>query len=377
MMIVIISITLLYLALIGSFSFGFNKIKVFEKQGVIAKTKFSIIIPFRNEAEKLPALLKSISELNYPKELYELIFVDDESDDDSINFLDTIPIKIGITRTDIKIISNIRKTNSPKKDAISTAIDIAKYDWIVTTDADCVLPKFWLESFDAYIQKHEPKLVVAPVTYSEPKNFIERFQLLDVLSLQGATIGGFGINQPFLCNGANLAYKKALFQSLQGFDGNAHIASGDDVFLLEKALKKDKKSVHYLKSRQAIVTTQAQPNIESLIAQRVRWASKTTAYQNLFGKLAGIIVLLVNTLVICLVVMAIVSLISYKNALYILLIKFYIDLLLIYKSAQFLEQKSVLKTYIPSFFLYPVFSVYVAFLSMFSDYKWKTRTYKK
>src|SRR5690606_31135182 len=97
--------------------------------------------PFRNEAEKLPTLLQSISELNYPKELFEIIFVDDESDDESnaqlMGFLAN-------SRTDIKIISNIRKTNSPKKDAITSAIDIAKYDWILTTDADCVLPKFWL-----------------------------------------------------------------------------------------------------------------------------------------------------------------------------------------------------------------------------------------
>jgi cellulose synthase/poly-beta-1,6-N-acetylglucosamine synthase-like glycosyltransferase len=319
-------------------------------------------------------LLQSISELNYPKELFELIFVDDESDDESS---EQLMLFLAQARNDIKIIQNIRQTNSPKKDAITSAIDIAKYDWIVTTDADCVLSEFWLETFDSYIQIHQPELVVAPVTYVEPKNFIERFQLLDVLSLQGVTIGGFGIKQPFLCNGANLAYKKTLFQSLQGFDGNTHIASGDDIFLLEKAIKKDKKSVHYLKSKHAIVTTHAQSDFESLIAQRVRWASKTSAYQNYFGKLAGIIVLLMNALLICLVVLAIVNLIPYKIVLYILLIKFYIDLLLIYKSAKFFEQTSVLKTYIPSFFLYPIFSVYVAFLSVFSEYKWKSRTYKK
>ncbi len=373
-MIVVIIITIMYLAFIGSFIYGFNKIKVFKRQDIAAKTKFSVIIPFRNEAENLPTLLQSISELNYPKDLYEVIFVDDDSDDESNEQLMGF---LAQARNDIKIISNIRKTNSPKKDAITSAIDIAKYDWIVTTDADCVLPKFWLDTFDAYIQTHQPELVVAPVTYEEPKKFIERFQLLDVLSLQGATIGGFGIKRPFLCNGANLAYKKELFQSLQGFSGNAHIASGDDIFLLEKAIKIDKNSVKYLKSKDAIVITKAQPNAESLIAQRVRWASKTSAYQNLFGKLAGIIVLLMNALVICLVVMAIVNIIHYKILLYLLLIKFYIDLLLIYKSAQFFEQTSGLKTYIPSFFLYPIFSVYVAFLSVFSEYKWKSRSYKK
>ena len=280
-------------------------------------------------------------------------------------------------RNDIKVISNIRKTNSPKKDAITSAIDIAKYDWIVTTDADCMLPKFWLDTFDAYIQTHQPELVVAPVTYEEPENFIERFQLLDVLSLQGATIGGFGIKLPFLCNGANLTYKKTLFQSLQGFSGNEHIASGDDIFLLEKAIKNDKNSVKYLKSKNAIVITKAQPNAENLIAQRVRWASKTSAYQNSFGKIIGLVVILMNMMIVSLVALSITNLINYKILMYVLLIKFYIDLLLIYKSAEFFEQKEILKTYIPSFFIYPFFVVYIAFLSAFSGYKWKSRHFKK
>jgi hypothetical protein len=32
-----------------------------------------------------------------------------------------------------------------------------------------------------------------------------------------------------MCNGANLAYTKTLFQELNGFDGNEKIASGDDI----------------------------------------------------------------------------------------------------------------------------------------------------
>jgi hypothetical protein len=37
-----------------------------------------------------------------------------------------------------------------------------------------------------------------------------------------------------MCNGANLAYKKSLFQELNGFQGNDTIASGDDVFLQKR-----------------------------------------------------------------------------------------------------------------------------------------------
>lgn len=381
MVLVSIIITILYLILIGSFAFGFDKIPVFKLKDIEAKTKFSILIPFRNESENLPDLLKSIVSISYPKHLYEIIFIDDDSEDDSVEIikkvLNTIPIKIGITRTNISIIKNERASNSPKKDAITTAIKHAKNKWIITTDADCLLPQKWLNIFDAYIQQHNSKCIVAPVTYLQENNFLNRFQLLDILSLQGATIGGFGIKKPFLCNGANFAYQKDLFIALNGFESNNTIASGDDIFFLEKAIKSQPKHVHYLKNKHVVVTTKSQETWSTLKDQRVRWAAKTSAYNNWFGKLTGLIVLLFNALIISLVVLVFLNIFSIKTFTYILIIKLSIDFLLIYKSATFFNQKNVLKSYISSFIIYPFFSVYIAFISTFSNYKWKDRSFKK
>jgi len=368
-----IIITLLYLLLIGSFALGFDKVKPFKLENLPSKTKFSVIIPFRNEVENLTALLKSINALNYPKALFEIIFVDDDSVDDSVKLIK----KALENQSDISIIENNRKTNSPKKDAITLAITHAKHDWIVTTDADCFLPKFWLDSFDEYIQKNNVNCIAAPVTYTEKNSFLNRFQLLDILSLQGATIGGFGIKNPFLCNGANFGYKKSLFKELNGFEGNTNTASGDDIFLLEKVAKKYPEQLHYLKCERAIVFTQAQPTWYTLISQRVRWAAKTSTYNNWFGKFTGLVVLLKNTLIIALLTLVIVGVFNLKAFLYILIIKFNIDFFLIYKSAVFFNQKSILRSYIVGFLAYPFFSVYVAFISMFSSYKWKGRTFKK
>ncbi|MEN3323271.1 glycosyltransferase [Mariniflexile soesokkakense] len=373
MTLISIIITVLYLALIASFVFGFDKVKTFKLEGSTSKTTFSIVISFRNEAENLPALLKSISSLNYPRELFEIIFVDDDSEDDSVEIIK----KTLENPSNISIIKNKRVSNSPKKDAISTAIKQAKNEWIVTTDADCLLPKYWLDSFDAFIQKKSANCIAAPVTYFNKNSFLNRFQLLDLLSLQGATMGGFGINKPFLCNGANFAYKKSLFIELNGFEGNTNTASGDDIFLLEKAVKKHPKEVHYLKCNYAIVKTHTQPTWETLLAQRIRWAAKTSAYNNWFGKFTGLIVLLNNTLIIVLLALLIAGIFNLKAFLYICIVKFNIDFFLIYKSAVFFNQKSVLKSFIIGFLVYPFFSVYIAFISMFSSYKWKGRTFKK
>ncbi|WP_044402075.1 glycosyltransferase [Lacinutrix sp. Hel_I_90] len=380
-----IVITVLYFVLILSFVYGFSKVKTFKRKGTKQKTTFSVVIPFRNEAENLEALLASILSLRYDKAQYEVILINDESEDDSVaiieNLLNASEVSqqntVGITQTDITIIQNNRTSNAPKKDAITSAISIAKHDWIVTTDADCIIPNYWLSDFDAFIQEHEPKMIVAPVSYNTMTSFLKRFQLLDFLSLIGATIGGFGMQRPFLCNGANLAYHKSLFKALKGFDGNTNIASGDDIFLMEKALKADKNSVHYLKSESAIILTKPQPNWKSLVSQRKRWAAKTSNYQSAFGKLTGLIVLFMNASLIISLILAVITVGNWPTFLLIFLLKITADFLLLYKTSAFFSQTRYLASFPVSALIYPFFSVYIAMSSLFTSYKWKERRFKK
>ena len=374
MLVTAVLILLLYLFLIGKFAFAIDKITEFKLQDIPAKTKFSVVIPFRNEAENLPTLLKSISKLNYQNSLFEIILVNDDSEDLSEEIVSKF---ISTSALDIKWIENKRQSNSPKKDAISSAIKISKYDWIITTDADCVLPKYWLDSFDTYIQQNDVKMVVGPVTYHQVNGFLKQFQLLDFLSLTGSTIAGFGIGRPFLCNGANLAYKASFFNSMNGFEGNDTIASGDDIFLMEKALKTDVNSVRYLKNTHAIVQTIPQPDFKSLLSQRIRWANKTSNYNNNFAKLVGLMVLLANSVIVISFVLMVLGLFQFKTFAYLFLLKLLIDFLLIYKTSVFFSKEQALKYYLPSSLLYPLFSVYVAVVGSFSSYKWKDRRFKK
>lgn len=377
MIFVIVGIGVSYFILIASFSFGFGRIKTFTHSQRKPTTRFSVIIPFRNEEHMLPALLESISTLNYPKDYFEFIFVDDDSEDASVEVIHAMIKQFSLTASQFSLIKNIRTSNSPKKDAITLAISVAKHEWVVTTDADCLLPKYWLDSFDEFIQTHHPHLIVAPLTYTESQGFLQNFQLMDVLSLQGATIGGFGINKPFLCNGANLAYKKSLFKSLNGFVGNSDIASGDDIFILEKALELEVSKVHYLKDRAAMVSTFALTSWSDLIDQRVRWAAKSSAYKNWFGQVVGLIVFSQNTLLAVGILLLPTGIFAPKHLAINLLMKLSIDFLLIYKTAKFFQQKNHLKFYLLSAFCYPFFSVMVVFLAVFKSFKWKNRSYRK
>lgn len=357
----------IYIISISLLIYGFLKVKKYQKKNLVPKTSFTIIVPFRDEKENLPILLESFSALDYPKDLFKVILVDDNSSE---------KFHIPHFTFDVSQIDNIRVSTSPKKDAITTAMQHVKTNWVITTDADCVVPQNWLLNFDNYIQENNVAMLAGAVTYKCKKSFLDHFQQLDLTSLQGATIGSFGLNKGFMCNGANFAYQKSLFEELNGFEGNDKIASGDDVFLLQKAIEKFPNKVHYLKAYEAIVTTKPTENWKSLFYQRVRWAAKTSSYKSTFGKFLGLIVFFGNLSFVIGFFFLLFGLWSYPIFVIFAFSKFAIDFVLLFVTNQFLS-KTKIKSLFLSSLLYPFFSSSVALYSLFGSYEWKDRRFEK
>ena len=367
MILIIFYFTLLiYVLFLSAFILGFGRMKAKNKTYLNPKTSFSIVVPFRNEAENLPQLLHSISLLNYPNDLFEVLLVDDESEEE---------FSITNYEFSIKVIQNKRSSNSPKKDAINTAIDIAKNDWIITTDADCMVPSNWLKIINSYILTAQKRMVASGVGLIEEKGFLHHFQHLDFLSLQGVTIGSFGIGKPFMCNGANFAYEKVFFKELNGFEGNSEIASGDDVFLLHKALQFNAKNVGFCTDKESIVGTKSVSSWKELFFQRVRWASKSSAYVDWFSKSLAIVVFLTNLFLVICFGLWVIGLFSYEDLLFYFGIKFFVDFIMIMKSANFINQP--VRYVLISSFIYPFFTSAVALYSLFGKYTWKGRRFRK
>ena len=362
MMLFLTIILSIYFTTISLLVYGFTKVKTYTSLNLVPQTAFTIIIPFRNESENLPLLLESISKLNYPMDLIEVILVDDDSEK---------VFSVQYSVFNIQIVKNKRNSNSPKKDAITTAIPLVKTPWIITTDADCVVTQNWLLTLDNYIQAHEVFMIAGAVSYNGNDSFLHHFQQLDLASLQGATIGSFGIERGFMCNGANLAYTKSLFQELNGFEGNDTIVSGDDVFLWQKAITKFPDKVHYLKSNNTIVNTKPLDDWKSLFYQRVRWASKTTSYQSNFGKILGLIVFGGNISLWFIVCCLLFEIGDFYSLLFLIITKSLIDFILIYKTNQFLKIKT--QSFLLSSLLYPFFSTTVALYAVLGKYEWKGR----
>ena len=372
--IVLVVVLLMYVVLIMQLILGFNKVKSFERNDLSPKTAFTIVVPFRNEEKNLDSLLQSLSKLNYPISLVQIVMVDDFSKDNSSAIYNKW--RLNHQEVDTTLLENLVLSNSPKKDALGRAIPIAKHDWIVTTDADCIVNKNWLLTLDNYIQANNPEMIIGAVMYKAKNNWFHHFQQLDLMSLQGVTIGSFGIEKPFMCNGANFGYTKKFFNEIGGFGGISDTVSGDDVLLLQKAVNANKDKVHYLKHSDSIVKTKPENDLFKLFMQRVRWAGKSTGYKSGYAKFLAVVVLLMNlelTIAFCLFPFA---LLNRKIVLIVFLTKYIVDYILLYKSNSYLRNG---KFFLPiaSSIIYPFFSSLVGVYSLFGSFSWKGRRFKK
>ena len=361
-----IFVAIVYTCLIGYFYYGFqNRIPLALKHNN-PKQKFSVLIAFRNEEKNLLELLNSLSQLNYPTTHFELIFIDDHSEDSS-----KITIEKFSERNptlNIRILSNQK---NGKKAAISLGVQQASYDWILTTDADCTVQKSWLHGYDNLLQEKNYTFIAGPVAFSENKTFLHQFQNIDFLSLQGSTIASFALKKPFMSNGANNGFHKPTFRTLQGYKGNENIASGDDVFLLEKTAKQHPDKIGFLNTNAATVITKPLDSWKQLLHQRMRWAAKATASKNKFGVFVGTAIFSCN---LCLGILA------WTNPTYALCLfigKGILDFLLIQQTAKFFSKKITMGSYLGSAILYPIYSVTVFLATLFFRFEWKGRRLRK
>ena len=243
------------------------------------QSQISVIIAARNEAQSIIPCLESILNQNYPKELFEIILVDDHSDDGTKQIVE----RHCLSSVTVFALSDYLRADqtiqSFKKKAIGLGIQKAKGQIIVTTDADCIVPTNWLRHMEYQFVQNGVYMVAGPVSFYDERNLLERFQSLDFLGMMIITGAGISGQWMRMCNGASLAYLKSMFLKVDGFAGIDHLASGDDMLLMHKIAAQYPQKIAFIKSKDALVLTKAKSSWSSFFQQRLRWATKSRGYQ--------------------------------------------------------------------------------------------------
>lgn len=333
--------------------------------------KLSVIIPVRNEEKNIGVLLRDLQRQSLGQNHFEVLVVNDASTDATEEMVNDFQKQYAL---DLKLISLTEAAvSSPKKRAITEAMKAASGQLIVTTDGDCRVGEKWLETIvQTYLQTNA-KFISGPVTFMDEKNSFDIFQTIEFASLIGTGACLLEAGHPTMCNGANLAYQRAAFDAVGGYEGVDQIASGDDEFLLQKIHQQYPGKSVFIKNKEAIVRTQTQENWRTFYRQRVRWASKWAVNRRIATMAVALFVFAVNVMTILFLMTGLRQGLQEIRFNTILMIKFLPEFLYLSLIISFLGKRKFL-WYIPFVQLfYPFYVLFFGLAAQRKGYEWKGR----
>jgi len=367
--IVALSLTGLYLLVLTYLIIGWFRLKRPRLKSIVFKTKVTVLIAARNEEEKIHLTINDILAQDFPKELTEIIIVDDHSTDRTAEIIRSYAAQ-GVKLLQL---NEDKPLNSYKKKAIAEAIKLSSGELMVATDADCRMGPKWLSSIVNYYETRQPLMISSPVTYFEEKSLFENLQTLEFGYLVAMGASFIGNNRASTCNGANFAYRKDTFYEVGGFKGIDDLASGDDELLLQKVAEKYPGKIAFLKLRDAIVYTHAKANLAEFLNQRRRWASKSTKYKDKKVVALAVGIWLFNVLILVNAALSFYDIWFFKLFLIQFFSKFIVETLFLLPVTNFLKRPQLAGLLILLSPIHIIYFVYVGLIGNTRKYVWKGR----
>lgn len=220
----------------------------------------SVIIPFYNEAKRLPILARSIAD--FGSEVCEYIFVDDGSTDDSENVLKSV---LSNGNGNYKILKTSRLG---KAGAIHEAIAEVSHERVMVLDADCRLSSSTLNAIAHGDDSTEVQIL--PVSVEPVRGQYSDFQQLEYLAMNATSIIFSKSDIPLLISSAAIVMPVGIwrdFFSAKGVPRNALDARLSD-YLAENEV-----SIDVAVGENATVFTAGAESFTSFIQQRSKWGA--------------------------------------------------------------------------------------------------------
>lgn len=323
----------------------------------------SIIIPFRNEAHHLIPLIENLKSQTLSSDKYKVVFINDHSEDHGETLIPADNERFII----------IDSEGQGKKQAIRSGWKYVQSDYILQTDADTTFQKNWLSRIQQYISSRRPVFCTGPVMTEDQSTFLGFLQSMELMSIIGMTKAGITMGWWHMANGANMVYHTSLCQSIQQDTINARYASGDDMFLIQQAVRNNH-TIKFMHDREAIVWTQSCKTFKELIAQRIRWGSKNHALKDTGLQIALGVIVLFNVLLSLITLLCIFGMISLHWVLFIWLSKLIVDFIYLKIMASFYSIRVPIVNFLLCALIYPFYLFYISVMILITpSYEWKGR----
>jgi cellulose synthase/poly-beta-1,6-N-acetylglucosamine synthase-like glycosyltransferase len=228
----------------------------------------SVVVPARDAAATLPALLESLAALDYPRDRFEVLVVDNASSDRTAGTAGRFPVRL--VREEA-VISSYAARNA--------GLRAATGDWIAFTDADCVVDRGWLRAL-ARAAAPGVGLIAGPIRPLPGETAAQRFAAWIGALDQTRTLA-----HPYLpyAQTANLACAAAVFRAVGLF--RPDLESGGDADLCWRVQRET--GFRLVTAPEAVVFHRHRPTVRGLLAQWRRYGRGAAQLEQLhrFGDL--------------------------------------------------------------------------------------------
>lgn len=328
----------------------------------MATPPVSVIVAVRNGEENISRLLNSLQNQTYSGDI-EFIIVDDQSTDRTIHIIQDF------TKIDsrFKYLSSIDgdKNLAYKKRALDSGIKNAQFEHLIFTDIDCILQNSWIENMILSFTD-ETHYLIGYAEAVDDTTSASNFQKTDFFMLLSATRGMVNNKSAWACTGQNQGYRKSLYNAVGGFSQIEKQVQGDDSLFLLLCRKTKNINVNFANSPGSFVISRPELTWNSLIKQRIRWAGDSKIFWkfNLPFYFTSIATLILNVGIIATPIIYGFNIFITKWFVTILLLKFIVESILIYKGNDAFNRKISFFAFFKWFIIQPIYVLIVSISSI-------------
>lgn len=224
---------------------------------------YSIIVPSYNRKDEIEELIHSFIPLNFPKNRYELIIVDDGSADGTKALVQKFQQENNIP---LKYLS---QQNKGPGTARNLGMKHANGDFFIFIDSDCTIDKNWLKEIDIGLQKTGASAFGGPDNCRN--DFPSLLKAINYSMTSFLTTGGIRGHRKkklgkFYPRSFNMGLSRDLYLKIGGFGSLRH---GQDIEFSNRIIKSGAKVTHI---EEAIVFHKRRTSIIKFFKQVFNWS---------------------------------------------------------------------------------------------------------
>ena len=234
---------------------------------------FSIVIAAKNESNNLRSLISSLKSLHYPEDKFEIVIVDDESDDDTYSLAQ----KLCADLRNCYIIKAADKKFEGKRGALDIGIQNSNNPYILITDADCSPEKDWLKICSKKFSEEGYDLILGIAPFYQTGNLVNKISCYENFRNSILAFAAVNLGVAYTASSRNFGFKKEAFQKIGGYKNTTDTISGDDDLLLREAVR-HKLKIGTITSPGSFVYSHSRTSFKDYFSQRARHTQTSPHY---------------------------------------------------------------------------------------------------